>query len=80
MNMTTTIVTGWLLSTITITVNPNVEIDIHTEKRDVPYLAQDTCIRNEGLSLLTGKRETDTESGRIVEMCTPVLEEVSHAQ
>lgn len=77
--MTTTIVTGWLLTTITITVNPSVKMNIHTEQRDVPYLAQDLCVKDEGLSLLTGKRETDTENGRIVELCTPVLEEVSHA-
>ena len=69
-------VLGWALSTITITVNPSIEIDIHTEQRDTPILSHDVCIKEHGLSLLTGKRETDLEEGRRIEMCTPVLREV----
>lgn len=64
-------VLGWALSSITITVNPSIEMEVHTAEEYV--LSHDTCIRDNDLSRLTGKRVTELPDGRKIEICTPVL-------
>ena len=67
-----TIIIGWALSIFTLTADP-LTVEIETVERAVPYLSQDTCIRDEDLSLLTGKREITSVNSKVVELCTPVL-------
>jgi len=42
----------------------------------VPYITMDTCVRDNDLSLLTyNKVVRDPSGGRVVSICTPVLED-----
>jgi len=69
-----TIVIGWALSIWTVPQGDFSQHTIKTIERSVPYLSQDTCIRDEDLSLLTGKRTKTNGEGDIeLKMCTPVL-------
>lgn len=68
-------VIGWLLTIWTVPDGDFKQHTFETVERNVPYLAQDTCVRDEDLSLLTGRRMTVLEDGTVeLKMCTPVLE------
>lgn len=67
-------VLGFALTTITATTGMDgLELDIQTKDREIPYIFHSTCVRDEGLSLITGKKEIVGNGWKRVCLCTPIL-------
>jgi len=73
---TITVAVGYALTVFTFPSDSWDLVVIETLPREVPYISMDTCVRDNNLSLLTySKVIRDPSGGRVVSICTPVLED-----